>query len=606
MKGYEPFPIVDLRSGYRTDAEPWLLVSNAFQEATNVYFYNGRLCKRAGYEAIATGTPLWDVAFNNGQNEPTAGDYIESTTETDGAVFVSVTVNGGTWAGLNASGTVRVAKATAPLYGIGEVLANVTATGTVGDILAVPVQIGFDVLASGHVMGIWEHKTVAGSKDLLVFDKSYLYTWDSTNLVFIGRGGCSTQTPDFSGSDSDFFWLASVGKGQLGATSADLSIIVNDVDTPKVWDGSDLTDLSATNMPDAARFVVHHKNRLVFLNTTEGAQRYPQRARCTDVGTYNLCAQDYAVDAETTEWITGVAFVRNELLVFFENSAWWLRYTGDSSAPFGWTRISGDGGAFAPLSVLSLEEEAVAMGANSWNSCDGLSVRMIDTQVPNMVIDMNADKLQYGYAATVEKLRQYVCTFPSIGKNYPDKMVVWNYVEKTWSIYKLAAHSLGYWSETSDWTFDDITVTMDEVDFAFDDTDRTAGFQTVLMGDVSGNIYKCFVGTSDNGSAIEATARTKRLCPYPNSKAKLGYIDLVGDSGSALSVTLKVYKDYNPTAFFTRTVSLYEAGKNKIRSRIRVMEWGENFEVELYDNSTGNPWAIDAIILYFKQGGNLA
>jgi len=605
MKGYQPFPIYDLRSGLQMDAEPWLLAKNAFQEAENVYFYNGRLHKRRGYSAFATGTPLWDAKFNNGKNEPTVADVLDSTSETDGVAYVSVTVDGGTWAGNDASGTVRVAKATAPGFAVGEVLNNVTASNTVGDILSVAHAKGVNQLASGHVMGIYEHYLLAGTSELIVFDKSFLYEYDADNDVFVGQGGFDTDTPDFTGDDDNFFWCEPVGKGQLGASSSDLTIIVNDKDTPVAWDGSTLTDLDATNMPDAALFVVHHKNRLIFLNTTEGGQRYPQRARCTDVGSYNACTKDYTVDADTIDWINGVAFIRGELMVFFERSVWWLRYTGDAQKPFGWIRIAETEGSYAPFSVVNFEDEAIALGPTSWIGCDGISVYPIDSRVPDLILDMNASKTHYAYGLTIDELRQYICSYPGQGKNYPDKILALNYVDDAFSIYDLAMHCAGYWTESSDLTFDDVSETFDELDISFDERTKSAGYPITLMGDVSGYVRKLFDGASDNGSAIASKAKTVRLVPYQNQLAKFGYLDIIGDSGSALEVTVKLYKDYKSTAFLTRTVSMYEAGKDKTIQRVRVMERGQSFEIEISDNATGNTYAIDAIIPYFKPGGNI-
>jgi len=156
---YEPFPIYSLDEGLRLDKAPWMIPSNAFTIAENVYFYQGRVYKRKGYEPFATGTPLWDIKFDGGQNEPAADDLIKSATETTGATIISVTVTSGSWAGNDAAGTLRVKKATQPAYADNEDLTNDTQGNTMAGGTGLGAdgtawQKGFNTLSAPPVMGI--------------------------------------------------------------------------------------------------------------------------------------------------------------------------------------------------------------------------------------------------------------------------------------------------------------------------------------------------------------------------------------------------------------------------------------------------------------------
>jgi hypothetical protein len=509
---YKAFPIYDLRSGLQLDREPWLIPVDAFQQAENVYFYNGRIYKRKGYTPFATGT-------------------------------------GGT---------------------------------------------GVNSLASPPVMGIYEYHVTGGSSFLIAFDTDYLYQYNPLNNNWEGKAGYTTSTPDWTGGDDDFFWTE-IWKNLL--------FITNNVDNIKYWDGSVLTPLTGTGAPDACLFLIAHKNRLIAFNTQEGGSRYPQRARFSNVGSYSNWSDDIYADADTVDWITGVSFIRGELLIFFERSVWWLRYTGDADTPFAWKKIAGTEGCYAPYSVIDFENEAVALGPTSWIGCDGLQVYNVDEKIPDLILTMNPEKIDYAYGFLAEELRQYLCSYASQGHDYPDKMLCLNYVDNCFSLYTLPMHVAGYWMQANDWTFDDVTVTMDEMTWSFDEKTLSAGYPITLMGDRSGYIHKLFVNDDDNGSAIASSIKTKRLIPYQGHKAKLGYLDIIGESGSQINITVKLYKDYDPTPYLTKPINMYAAGKEKVRKRVRIMEKGERHYIEICDNAKANPWVIDAIIPWFKKAG---
>jgi hypothetical protein len=515
--GYEPFPIYDLRSGLQLDREPWLLPSNAFSKAENIYFYNGRVFKRRGYERFATGT-------------------------------------GGT---------------------------------------------GVNVLASPPCTGIYEYYTKAGASYLMAFDTDYMYQYDPTNDNWVGKAGYTSdpKVPDWTGDITNFFW-AEIWQ--------DLLFITNDKDAIKYWNGTTLATLSGTGVPTTCKFLVAHKNRLIALNVLESANRHPQRYRCSNLGSYSDWDDDIYADADTVDWISGIAFVRGELMVFFERSVWWLRYTGDADVPFSWEKIAETEGIYAPYSVVGFEDEAIGLGPTSWIGCDGLQVYGIDEKVPDLVLTMNQNALEYGYGFLVEELRQYLCSYPTVGSDYADQMLCFNYVDNLFSIYKLPMHVAGYWGQGDALTYDDYpATTYDEMAVIYDEKTLTAGYPITLIGDRSGYINKLFTVDADNGSAIASSLKTKRLMPYQDKMSKLGYVDIIGASSSAFSLTVKFYKDYRSVPYKTAIIDMYDSkGGDKVRKRIRVMEKAAHGHIiEIMDNATNNPYVIDAIIPHFKEAG---
>lgn len=514
--GYEAFPIYDLRAGLQLDREPWLLPSNAFSKAENVYFYNGRVFKRRGYKRFATGT---------------------------GA--------------------------------------------------------GVNVLASPPVMGLYEYYLKNGSSYLMAFDTDYMYQYNPTEDDWVGKAGyaASPQAPDWTGNATNFIWAE---------TWQDLLFITNDKDAIKYWNGTTLATLTGGVIPTTCKILIAHKNRLIALNILESSTRHPQRYRCSNIGSYSDWSDDIYADADTVDWIMGAAFVRGELMVFFERSVWWLRYTGDYDAPFSWEKIAETEGIYAPYSIVNFEDEAIGLGPTSWIGCDGLQVYGIDDKVPDLVLDMNQEALEYGYGFIVEDLRQYLCSYPSVGSDYPDRILSFNYIDNLFSIYKLPMFVAGYWGMGEALTFDDYTATtFDQAKFIFDERTLTAGYPLTLMGDTSGYVNVLFTVDADNGAAIPSSLKTKRLMPYQDKMSKLGYLDIIGRAGGSISLTVKFYKDYKTYPYKTATVSMTGAGGvESVRKRIRVMESArEGHTIEISDNATNNPYVIDAIIPYFKEAG---
>ncbi len=459
---------------------------------------------------------------------------------------------------------------------------------------------GVNVLASPPVMGLWNFFTKSGGASFFAFDTEFMYKYNDTNDDWEGVGGYPT-TPDWTGDDSDFFWTE---------IWQDLFFITNNKDIIKYWNGSVLTNLQPNCGPggtlDSCLMLINHKDRLIALNTQESVDgRQPQRARCSNVGSYSQWDDDIYVDANTVDWIVGAAFVRGELMVFFERSIWWLRYTGDPGTPFAWESIAETDGCYATYSVVNFEDEAIGLGPTSWVGSDGLETYSISEKIPDIVLDLNPLKVNYAYGIVADELMQYLCSFASQGQDYPDKCLVLNYKDNAFSIYDLPFHVAGYYVVGGDKTMDGISTTWDQTAFSWDERVLSAGYPITIIGDRSGYTWQLFTADADDGDPIEGLIRTRKLVPFQTHKSKLGYLDIIGSSGSQINIDVKLYKDDKASPYLTRTVNFYNQGRDRARVRIRVMETGDHHTIEITDNAANNPWTIDAIVPHFKQAGPL-
>lgn len=458
---------------------------------------------------------------------------------------------------------------------------------------------GVTVLNTPPVMGIFEYITSGGADTLLALDKAFLYKYNVTNDDWEGQGG-HPSTPDFTGNDYDFFW---------SVTWQDLIFFTNDVDNIKYWNGSTLTILNPSingTTLDACKILINHKNRLIALNTDEGTTRYPQRARCSNNGSYSTWSDDIYADADTSEWIISAVFVRDELIVFFEKSVWWLRYTGDATTPFAWHKLYAVDGSQAVFSTQNIENDAITMGSKRFLQCDGINVVATDELIPEFVLDMNYEKTKYNYSFLDQTRSQYFCTYPSQGASYPDEILCYNYTDKCFSTFTdLPIHVADHWSQGASLIINDITVTINNMDWRIDERYLTAGYPLTIIGDRSGYTWNLFASTNDNGVAVPFRLKTKRLIPYPDKKSKLAYVDIWGISGSN-TMNVKVDSDEKSQIYTSKMVDLYDFPRAKTRARIKVMQKSEmGHTIEILHERTNEPLIIDAIIPWFAPAGRL-
>lgn len=237
-----------------------------------------------------------------------------------------------------------------------------------------------------------------------------------------------------------------------------------------------------------ALLIFPYRGYLVFLNTTEGNEagvfNYGNRARWTQIGTpyYSLpvpstpnpqgvdinAARDDlfgrggANDAPTQEVIIGAAFIRDILIVYFERSAWRLRFVNNAQNPFVWERINVELGASSTFSTIAFDKGLMAIGERGIVMGDANDVVRIDEKIPDQIFEVRIpnDGMQriYGIRTFMTKLNYW--TIPS-NQNpqgvYPDYVLVYNYDTKTWANFDDCFTCFGYFYAFNDATWADLT-----------------------------------------------------------------------------------------------------------------------------------------------------
>lgn len=391
-------------------------------------------------------------------------------------------------------------------YGyINYVTGAVTLTHTAGS--GVATTLSYNYYPSLPVMSI-SYRDVPGINDeqTIFFDTRYAYIYES--------GAFQEFIPGTSwfGSDSDFFWTTNY----QGATSADrLFFETNfapDANDPMYYtDGSTWTEFqpqvdSTPNYLFTALILLPYYGRLIALNTYEGANvagasNYFSRCRFSAIGSpigsnswrSDIFGQGGFIDAPINEQIIGAEFVRNTLIVFFEESTWQLRYVGEYGLPFLWERISSDFGAEATFSPVLFKDSILAVGDTAIIGATATDVDRLDIQIPDFVFNINnanaGPERVHGIRDYYNELIYWCYSDSNTQSKFPDYVLVYNYRNQTYAIFRDNVTCFGYFRTPTAITWSNQSVLWDDDTVLWDDPQTQGEFPAIVGGNAQGFIF---------------------------------------------------------------------------------------------------------------------
>jgi hypothetical protein len=188
------------------------------------------------------------------------------------------------------------------------------------------------------------------------------------------------------------------------------------------------------------------------------------QARQTYVGVSKTYKSDGAgyLDMPVEEDIISAAIVKDRVIVYCERSTWELAYTGNPALPFIWKNINATVGSESTYSSVDFDTEAVTIATTGIYACNGSNVYRIDNQIPEEVFSFL--KTSEG-TSRVHGIRDYYneIAYWTVLKNqfsttntYPNKILAFNYKNKSWSYYDDTITRFGYFEQSTDrtWAWD--------------------------------------------------------------------------------------------------------------------------------------------------------
>lgn len=522
----------DSESGLTNSVRPWLIPDTAFSEMNNAYVWRGRVRKRFGSIYLGGSDSGLESRFriNIGTTDG-AGNFVGNTPVFGGSPIATPAVGQMFSIGTQVF-TVNVLgnPAVMLISGSATLATFDTTTGAViinGAALLTAVYY-YPALP---VMGLLTKEEANVSDEFIIgFDTRFAYQyasgWERLN------GETTPGASRWIGSDTDFFW----GTTWRGVSASQFIFFVtnfnpNETNFMRQFDGAlwddfrPRLDSGATTFLNSARILVVFKNRLLALNTYEGAgfpgDNFPNRCRYSQIGDprvvdawdQDVPGKGNAIDAPTSEAIITVEFIKDRLIVYFERSTWELIYTGNQAFPFAWQQINTELGAESTFTIIPLENQAIGIGNVGIHACNGSNVQRIDQKIPNLVFDIHNVEggIERVYGTRDYQAETLYWSYPdttaTADQPYPTKVLVYNYRNNTWAINDDSITVFGYFQPLEGALWSSETITWAD-DITWGSGNLQAKQRVVVAGNQEGYTFICDKDIINNAPVLQITNMT--------------------------------------------------------------------------------------------------
>src|SRR5277367_89891 len=509
----DKFLIAPIKAGQQGNVKPWLIMDDAFANMRNIYTWRGTVRKRFGTTLMneSKSAPQDQLFSRFRQNIGTTDDMgIINVTITPPVIitgqnfsigdeiFTVVTLG-------NPSNLLTTGASTLHTFDTttGQLIINGAAINT--DVFFYPLYpvMGF---------GSYEVNNIS-DEQLFGFDTAYSYMFSYTSGWNRVLGG--TGNNQWSGSDADFFWTTNY----RGIASSDfLLFITNNIaaDGFRYWDGTNFTQLGTlattpfnnTDFIVTARIIVPFKDRLLLMNVTEnidgiGLVTYTNRIRWSKRGSpvsvdswrqFPDVGKGGFIEAATKEAIISCSFLKDRLIVFFENSTWEVVFIGNTSFPYTIQKLNDELGVESTNSIIPFDRSALGFGSTGIHACNGLNVQRIDEVIPNAIFEVS--NVNAG-PQRVAGVRDYYNELAYWSYNsadaqtefntiYPNRVLVYDYINKNWSYNDDSFTAFGLFNVQETITWDDLDIPWLEAEITWGSGDTQDKFQSVVTGNQQG------------------------------------------------------------------------------------------------------------------------
>lgn len=271
-----------------------------------------------------------------------------------------------------------------------------------------------------------------------------------------------------------------------------------------------------------------------FDNSTENLMYFVNRCRYSLNGSpiqpysflENLNGGGGYLDAPTKEAIVTAQFLKDRLIVYFEQSTWELVYTANQVLPFVWQQINTELGAEGAFSQVPFDKVVLGVGNVGVHACSGYTVERIDDKIPDEVFDIHDDNnsVQRVYGIRDYYAEMVYWTFPSNSletdtTDYPycNRILVYNYKTGSWAFNDDTVTVFGNWqtnmantqpSPTWESLDDEVSDTWEALDDTWGNPQLQSKFRSVIAGNQQGFTFLVDIDEDSNCQALQITDMT--------------------------------------------------------------------------------------------------
>ena len=462
---YTPYLIANYATGLEKRLQPWLIPDDAQEQLLDGFVYRGTMSKREGYNYFAIGgqggAPYRESRIVHKLTAvPMVGviDGINTVFTLAGTAQIargSVTVNGSNPVVVGVdNGLGAITGAGITTGSVNYTTGAISVTFTVPPVIASTVTVTYSFMPGNPVMMIANFITATNIRELIVADTTYVNRYNPTLNILEDI----TVTP-YTGNKYQFFtWV-----NYASAANAPRLLFANNKDVIQVYDGTtvaaytyNMTSTVAPFNPVATltcSWMAEFKDRLVLLRTTEDGIVYPKRIRISGTGANSDDFRTSAtgagfIDVPDGTWIQGASFNRDDLIIFTEASTWVLKYTGNDTTPFVLDKIDESRGSEATFSAFTYLNRTSAASKRGLIISDGYKVERQDSSIPDFSYnEINGDEFSLCFAGSVDADRDHYLLYPIPSKGHSLRVLVTNYDEDNYCIYRLPLSCMGNFIE---------------------------------------------------------------------------------------------------------------------------------------------------------------
>jgi len=375
-----------------------------------------------------------------------------------------------------------------------------------------------------RVFGIFEHTLPDSTKELLAFDKNFLYKFNVGTGIFdqIPFAGSMAAYTGFNIASKEFYISGTsyptktngprfVFTGEGIATNAFGSAIF-------FYNGTDVRDFTnPVDNPDyndppegklsRAIYVIWFGERLNFVVPTIASVEFNQMVLYSGIRTtagngdkFNVAGAGN-ISADTYENITGLALIGQMMSLNFDRSNYIVEKTKDAFNPYFIRKVPSVLGTNAKFSSVSWNDVDKSMGKTGVLGTDGRQTLRVDNKIPNFTadeIDQISFPLTYGGFDRTNNQFLWAYKESETDSETQNKVLVGNYEENTWSVFDLRFSVFGQTNVGLNLTWDDIDSTSGNESWGMWDTTEElwdkiglgSTVQKTLAGDDLGFIYE--------------------------------------------------------------------------------------------------------------------
>lgn len=398
------------------------------------------------------------------------------------------------------------------------------------------------LVTNTRIFGIFEHTLPDSTKELLAFDKYFLYKYNTSTGVFdfipFGgtMGGFAYLGMNISAND-----LYISGTSYPTSTNGARFVFTGKGITPNAagssvffYNGTDVRDFTnVLDNPDyappvggalnSATYVTWFNERLNFIVPIIAGVEYNQgilysgiRNTSGNGDKFNVAGSGL-IQADTYENIKGVTILGQVLALNFDRSNWTAEKTRDAFNPYFLRKVPSVLGTSANFSAVSWNDIVKSIGKTGIISTDGRQSLRTDNKIPYFTadqIDQVNFNLTYGGFDRINNQFLWAYKESETQSTTQNKVLVNNYEEDTWSIFDQRFSVFGQTDIGLNLTWDQIDSASGNPSWAAWDTteeiwDRIGLGQSVqktLAGDDLGFIYELNQDYDDYFTTISAIA----------------------------------------------------------------------------------------------------